>query len=157
MRWIFFHCSLEAGHTPSLLTEGGTVTYLLFHLVFFTINIKTGSSKKVAQTMPTMITSWFPSRMPRWVSSVRGVGETDPWERERALGGSQYSKKEQGAPLPYGKQQQQQPGQEAEREARLHPISGHWDTIPIRLRTSLLLSPNVWVKVGRRNGCLDLC
>lgn len=55
--WLFFHCSLEAVYTLSLLTGGGTVMYLLFHLAFFTINIKTGSSRKVAQTIPTMITS----------------------------------------------------------------------------------------------------
>lgn len=88
--------------------------YLLFHLVFFTINIKTGSSKRVAQTIPTMITSWFPSRIPCCFPAVSVVVEIDPWERERALGGSQGSRKEQRAPLPYGKQQQ--PGQEAEGE-----------------------------------------
>lgn len=42
-------------------------------------------------------------------------------------------------------------------KARLHPISGHRDTIPIRLRArpTALLSPKVWVKLGRSD-CLHL-
>lgn len=56
--WLLFPFHLEADYTLDLPIEGvGMVIYLLFHWVFFTMSIKTGSSKRVAQTIPTIITS----------------------------------------------------------------------------------------------------
>lgn len=56
--WLLFPFYLKADYTFGLPIEGvGMVIYLLFHWVFFTMRIKTGSSKRVAQTIPTIITS----------------------------------------------------------------------------------------------------
>ena len=98
----------------------------------FTISIRTGSSRMVAQTIPTMITSWLPPR----ISGLRATGVTNAWER-RAMTEPQHSREELGASPVLCQAATATSGRRRRRPAFTPHGSTGTPAHPFRLRTSL--------------------